>query len=168
MQLCVMTEIQLALMKEKMTAHKYFRQNGNSDFWQHSLKFLQDHLNNSIKFPEGKYYNGMVSKLQNTKESSKSYQFLLSIFSKDKKIPLLPPYFCSNHFVSDVKQKPDLFNPKLSGCLKLVTIVLETWNLVHGYTNICSFSTYTFLFQDSLNFAVASIFWQNWYLHSKQ
>ena len=55
MQLCVMTEIQLALMKEKMTAHKYFRQNGNSDFWQHSLKFLQDHLNNSVKFPEGKY-----------------------------------------------------------------------------------------------------------------
>ena len=75
-------------MKEKMTAHKYFRQNSNSDFWQHSLKFLQDHLNNSVKFPEGKYYNGMVSKLQNTKESSKSYQFLLSIFSKDRKIPL--------------------------------------------------------------------------------
>ena len=80
-----MIEIQLALMKEKMTAHKYFRQNGNSDFWQHSLKFLQDHLNNSIKFPEGKYYNGMVSKLQNTKESSKSYQFLLQYSQRIRK-----------------------------------------------------------------------------------
>ena len=32
----------------------------------------------------------------------------------------------------------------LPSCLKLVRIMLETWNLVRKYTNICSFRKYTF------------------------
>ena len=48
-------------------------------------------------------------------------------------------------------------------CLKLVRIMLQTLNLVHKYTHICSFSKYTFQYQDPLNFADVSIFWQKQY-----
>ena len=47
---------------------------------------------------------------------------------------------------------------KLPPCLKLVRIVLETWNLVRKFTHICSFRKYTFEYQGLLNFAEVSIF----------
>ena len=59
--------------------------------------------------------------------------------------------------------------------LKLVTIMLEAWNLVRKYTHMFSFRKYTFWYQDPLNFADVSIhfskisiFWQKYYLYSKQ
>ena len=33
---------------------------------------------------------------------------------------------------------------KITLCLKLIRIMLETWNLVHKYTGIRSFRKYTF------------------------
>ena len=39
--------------------------------------------------------------------------------------------------------------------------MLETWNLVRKCRYICSFKKYTFLLQDSLNFAYGSIFFCN-------
>ena len=51
---------------------------------------------------------------------------------------------------------------KITSCLKLVRITLETSNLVKTNTRICSFSTsiqkYTFQYQYLLNFADVSIF----------
>ena len=45
-------------------------------------------------------------------------------------------------------------------CLKIVRIMLETWNLVRKYTHICSFRKYTFCYKGPVNFADASIFLQ--------
>ena len=42
--------------------------------------------------------------------------------------------------------------------LKLVRIMLETWNLVCMYTHKLSFRKYTFMYQGPLNFADVSIF----------
>ena len=42
-------------------------------------------------------------------------------------------------------------------CLKLVRIMLETWNLVGKYTHIFSFRKYTFWYQDLLSFVDVSI-----------
>ena len=50
---------------------------------------------------------------------------------------------------------------KINPCLKLVRFMLETWNLVRKYTHICSLRKYTFLYQDSYNFADVSIFCKN-------
>ena len=48
--------------------------------------------------------------------------------------------------------------PKITLCLKLVRIMLETLNLVRKLTHICSFRKYTFQDQALLNFADVSIF----------
>ena len=46
---------------------------------------------------------------------------------------------------------------KITPSLKLVSIMLETRNLVRKYKHICSFRKYTFLYKDTLNLADASI-----------
>ena len=51
-------------IKEKTTVYKYFRQNGNDDYWQYRLKVLQDRLNNYIESSKEKHYNRMASELQ--------------------------------------------------------------------------------------------------------
>ena len=43
-------------------------------------------------------------------------------------------------------------------CLKLVRMMLETWNFVRKFAHICSFRKYTFQYQGFLNFADVSIF----------
>ena len=45
-------------------------------------------------------------------------------------------------------------------CLKLVRIMLETWNLVRKNNHICNFRKYIFQYQGPLNFAGVSIFLQ--------
>ena len=52
----------------------------------------------------------MTSKLQNTKNTSKSFWSLLKIFLTNKKIPLNPPFFHSNPFILDFKHRAELFN----------------------------------------------------------
>ena len=101
------TKIRL-LIKEKTTAFKYFCQNGNNAYWQHRLKVLQDHVNNSVESSKEKCYNRMASQLQNTKETSKIFWSLLTIFLNNKKIPLIPPLFHMNRFTSDFKRKAKL------------------------------------------------------------
>ena len=48
-----------------------------------------------------------------------------------------------------------------TSCLKLVRIILETWNLVQKCTHIWSFRKYAFKCQGSLNFADVIIFCKN-------
>ena len=74
----------------------------------------------------------MASKLQNTKKTSKCYWFLLKIFLNIKKIPLMPPLFHSNCFISDFKQKAELFNNFFSNQCSLINnnSKLPT-NLIH-------------------------------------
>ena len=57
----------------------------------------------------------MASKMQNTKKTSKSPRSLLEILLSNKKIPLIPPLFCSNLFLTDFEHKTELFKGGLSG-----------------------------------------------------
>ena len=46
---------------------------------------------------------------------------------------------------------------KITPCLKLVKIVLETWTLVCKYKLICSFRKYTLQLKDPVDFTDVSI-----------
>ena len=52
-------------------------------------------------------------------------------------------------------------------CLKLGRIKLETWNFARKYTHKCSFKNYISQYQDPLNSADASIFWQKFTIFGK-
>ena len=52
----------------------------------------------------------MTNKPINTQKSSKAYWSLLKGFLNNKKIPLTPPLFHENRFITDFKEKAELFN----------------------------------------------------------
>ena len=69
------------------------------------LKFLQDRLSTSIESLKEMYYAMIANRLNNTQKRSKAYWSLLKIFLNNKRIPLIPPLFHENRFITDFKQK---------------------------------------------------------------
>ena len=92
------------------------------------LKFLQERLSTIIESSKERYYARIANRLNNTQKSSKTYWSLLKIFLNNKKIPLIPPLFHENRFITDFKEKAELFNSffsnqcsLLKNCSKLPT-----------------------------------------------
>ena len=57
-----------------------------------------------------KYYSRIANKLTMTRKSPKTYWSLLKLFLNNKKIPIIPPLFHENKFITDFKEKAELFN----------------------------------------------------------
>ena len=74
------------------------------------LKYLEACLNTSVEVVKKKYYHNTVNKLINTQKNFKVYWSLLKIFLNNKKIPIIPPLFYENCFITDLKEKAQLFN----------------------------------------------------------
>ena len=52
----------------------------------------------------------LTQKLNTIQKSTKVYWALLKIFLNNRKIPVIPPLFHNNKFVTDFKEKAELFN----------------------------------------------------------
>ena len=116
------------LIKEKNATYKIFRHNKDNPDLIYRLKFLQERLSTSIESSKERYYARIANRLNNTQKSSKTYWSLLKIFLNNKKIPLIPPLFHENRFITDFKEKAELFNSffsnqcsLLKNCSKLPT-----------------------------------------------
>ena len=94
-----------ALIQEENVAF----QNYPTDL-KYLLKYLQASLNASIEVPNEKYYHNTTNKLINTQKKSKLYWSLLEILLNNKKIPIILPLFYQNRFITDFKEKVQLFN----------------------------------------------------------
>ena len=84
------------------------------------LQFLQERLSTSIESSKEKYCTRIANRLNNTQKSSKTYWFLLKISLNNKKIPLIPPLFHENRFITDFKEKAELFNSLFSNQCSLL------------------------------------------------
>ena len=110
---CVMTEIHCGLIIKlsplypKDMAFKRFRSDKHNICLRRQLNCLQDILKDSIETSKQKYFCGMTNKLTNAEKSSKAYW---SILKNNKKIPLIPLLFYENCFVTNFKEKTELFN----------------------------------------------------------
>ena len=116
------------LIKEKNATYKIFRHNKDNPNLIYRLKFLQERLSTIIESSKERYYARIANRLNNTQKSSKTYWSLLKIFLNNKKIPLIPPLFHENRFITDFKEKAELFNSffsnqcsLLKNCSKLPT-----------------------------------------------
>ena len=74
-----------------------------------SSEILQACLNASIEVAKKTYHN-TVNKLTNTQKNSKVYWSLLKNFLNKEKIPIIPPLFYENCFITDFKENTQLFN----------------------------------------------------------
>ena len=74
------------------------------------LNLLQEQLHLLISKSKQNYYSRVASKLTNVQRNSKTYWSLLNRFLNNKKIPLIPPLFHENKFMTDFKEKAELFD----------------------------------------------------------
>ena len=99
-----------AIIQEKNVAFKNYRNNSGIIDLKCRLKYLQTCLNASIEVAKEKYCHNTVNKLMNTQKNYKSYWSLLKIFLNNMKIPIIPPLFHENRFITDFKEKVQHFN----------------------------------------------------------
>ena len=71
-------------------------------------------INAMISNSRNSYYDRLSKKLSNPKTSPKAYWSILKSFFGDKKVPIIPPLFHNNKFISDFKVKADLFKDLFS------------------------------------------------------
>ena len=101
------------LIQEKNNVYKSYRNNKNNNNMQYlrRLKLRQEDLHNEIEISKSNYYSRITYKLTHIQKNTKVYWALLKRFLSSKKIPLIPPYFHGNEYVTDFKKKAELFNP---------------------------------------------------------
>ena len=98
------------LINEKNLAYKSHCRFNREAFLFEKFKFLQNQLNVSIENSKQTYYSKLASKLANPATSSKTYWSILKIFLNNKKIPCISPLFYENKFITNFKEKAELFN----------------------------------------------------------
>ena len=99
-----------SLINEKLRTYNAYRKNiGNSQL-RKNLSSLQQRLRDLIDDSKQKYFLRLTQKLNTIQKSTKAYWALLKIFLNNRKIPVIPPLFHNNKFVTDFKEKAELFN----------------------------------------------------------
>ena len=74
------------------------------------VKCLQNELNSIIESNKQKYYSRLSKKLVDPMTNTKSYWSTLKMFLNNKKIPYIPPLRHQNKYVTDFKEKTEIFN----------------------------------------------------------
>ena len=97
------------LIQEKYITFKRFRNDTHNICLIRQLNFLQDSLIDSIEASKQKYYCRMTNKLTNAKESSEGYNSILKTSLNNKKIPIIPPLFYENPFITNFQNKGQTF-----------------------------------------------------------
>ena len=87
---------------------KHFKPSNASSIRQ--LGQMQDSLRNNIKISKQRYFSRLATKLTNNKVNPKCYWSVLKTFLNNKKTPCIPPLIHDNKFVTNFKEKNELFN----------------------------------------------------------
>ena len=106
---CINKEIK-KIMTEKNLAFKSYCYSNRIMLLLEEFKGLQYQLHISVKESKEKYYTKLSNRLVNPLSSPKTYWSILKTFLNNKKIPCIPPFFHENKFVTDFKEKVELFN----------------------------------------------------------
>ena len=71
---------------------------------------LQAKLQSSVNFFQFKYYRKISKKLSDPSTSPTCYWTLLKTLLNSRKIPCISPFFHDNKFITDFKEKSEIFN----------------------------------------------------------
>ena len=71
---------------------------------------MQDSLRNNIEISKERYLSKLATKLTNDSINPKCYWSILKTFLNKKKVPCIPPLIHNNQFITDFKEKSELFN----------------------------------------------------------
>ena len=101
-------------IKDKFTYKNYFLKrylnNGKNLYDWNKVELARSDIITSINESKMRHYERLNCKLSNPKTTPKVYWSILKSLYCDKKIPVIPPLFYNNSFVTDFREKADLFN----------------------------------------------------------
>ena len=98
-----------SLLQSKNKIFKNYRQNKSNLQLINKLNLFQERLRDLITISKNNYYKRMANKLNNLQRNSKAYWSLSKCYL-NKKIPLIPPLFHENKFVTNFLEKVEFFN----------------------------------------------------------
>ena len=99
-----------SLINEKLKTYNAHCKNIDNSQLDKNLSSLQQRLRDLIDDSKQKYFLRLTQKLNTIQKSTKAYWALLKFFLNNRKIPVIPPLFHNNKFVTDFKEKAELFN----------------------------------------------------------
>ena len=97
------------LIAAKNDVFKKHLKNNRNRYYTYKYKGLHWKLENLIECPKQSYYKRVSGKLSSISTSSKCYSSFLKKMLNDKKIPVIPPLFHNNNFISNFKEKKQTF-----------------------------------------------------------
>ena len=98
------------LIKNKKIFYKSHTANENSTDKKEAIKALQNKLTSTVENARSEYHSKLSMKLSNPEISSKAYWSILKSFVNDKKTPIIPPLYHNDNFITNFRQKEELFN----------------------------------------------------------
>ena len=103
------------LISQKNKLYSRIKKRNNSFLNKQMVSSLQQHLSKSIEnAKKNKYFFRISEKLNDPNTSTKCYWSLIKTLLNGKKVPCVPPIYDNNRYVSDFKEKCQLFNSYFS------------------------------------------------------
>ena len=109
------------LINKKNAIYKNYLKNNKSNLSFETFQSFRGQLSSLIASLKNKYYSKLAKRLLDYSASTKTYWSILKTFLNNKKIPVIPPIFYDNRFITDFKQKAEIFNSHFfKQCTRLI------------------------------------------------
>ena len=96
---------------------------------------MQQHLSKSIENVKTNFFFRISEKLNNPNASTKCYCSLIKTLLNGKKVPCVPPIYDNKRYVTDFKEKCQLFNSYFSKQCTLLQNIITLPNTCSKHTN---------------------------------
>ena len=97
-------------MQEKNIAKKCYFQNNKDIQLFRRFQYIQNLLTATIELSKEKFYSRISNKLMDPTTSPKAYWSILKTYLNNKKIPCISPIYHNNNYITDFKEKAQIFN----------------------------------------------------------
>ena len=98
------------LIQEKNIAKKYYFKNYKHIQLFRRFQCIQNFLTATIEKSKEQFYSRISIKLTDPPTSPKAYESILKTFLNNKKIHCIPPIYHNNNYITDFKEKIQIFN----------------------------------------------------------
>ena len=102
------------LLRNQSKVFKRYKRNGYKNDDKQILENLKIECQNEIMIAKDKYSKNLGAKLANSHTGQKSYWKIMNKFPNKCKIPKIPPLFFRDKFITNCREKANLFNEYFS------------------------------------------------------
>ena len=102
------------MINEKNIIYKNYLKNNKTNHSFATFQSFQSQLSLLIVNLKNKYYSKVAKRLLDPSTSPKTYWSILKTFLNNKKIPVIPSILHDKKYITDFKQKAEVFNSHFS------------------------------------------------------